>query len=57
ELMTKVSAGKGLEVAAPKFKWRKVSAVRDFPPRCSRATASDFELSRQIVVDQSNQGK
>ncbi|KAH1032265.1 hypothetical protein J1N35_044439 [Gossypium stocksii] len=56
EVMTEVLARKGPEVAAPKFKWRKVSAVQDFPPGCGRATASDFELSRQIAVDQSNQG-
>ncbi|KAG4170475.1 hypothetical protein ERO13_A12G149450v2 [Gossypium hirsutum] len=44
----------GIEV--PKFKRRKVLAVRDFPPGCGRGTTSDFELHRQIPVDQSSQG-
>ncbi|KAH1091931.1 hypothetical protein J1N35_019188 [Gossypium stocksii] len=47
----------GLVVSAPKFKRRKVSAVRDFSPGCRRVTASNFELCRQIAVDQSSQGK
>ncbi|KAH1031806.1 hypothetical protein J1N35_043980 [Gossypium stocksii] len=36
----------------PKLKRRKVSAVQDFPPRCGRGTTSNFELHRQIAVDQ-----
>ncbi|KAH1046785.1 hypothetical protein J1N35_037569 [Gossypium stocksii] len=42
---------------SPKFKRRRVSVVRDFPPGCGRVTASNLGLSRQIVVDQSSQGK
>ncbi|KAH1039182.1 hypothetical protein J1N35_040925 [Gossypium stocksii] len=44
-------------VSALKFKWRKVSAVWDIPRGCGRVTAPNIGLSRQIVVDQSSQGK
>ncbi|KAH1073340.1 hypothetical protein J1N35_025668 [Gossypium stocksii] len=37
---------------SPKFKRRKVSAVRDFPPGCGRRATTDLELYRQIKVDQ-----
>ncbi|KAH1039709.1 hypothetical protein J1N35_041452 [Gossypium stocksii] len=58
---SKKEMAKGLAVIelvafSPKFKWRRVSMVRDFPPRCGRVTASNFGLSRQIAVDQSSQG-
>ncbi|KAH1107610.1 hypothetical protein J1N35_011378 [Gossypium stocksii] len=43
--------------SSPKFKQRRVSVVRDFPPGCGRVTASYFGLSRQIAVDQSSQRK
>ncbi|KAH1083019.1 hypothetical protein J1N35_022780 [Gossypium stocksii] len=43
--------------ATPKFKWRKVLAVGDFLPRCGRGTALEFRLHRQIMVDQTSQGK
>ncbi|KAH1046782.1 hypothetical protein J1N35_037566 [Gossypium stocksii] len=36
----------------PKFKRRKVLAVRDFLPGCGRGATIDFELNRQIIVDQ-----
>ncbi|KAH1107551.1 hypothetical protein J1N35_011319, partial [Gossypium stocksii] len=36
----------------PKFKRRKVSAVRDFPPGCERGATVDFRLNRKITVDQ-----
>ncbi|KAH1098059.1 hypothetical protein J1N35_014980 [Gossypium stocksii] len=55
--MAKVSAEIERVVSTPKFKRRKVSAVRDFLRRCKRVTASNFRLSRQIAVDQSSQGK
>ncbi|KAH1073579.1 hypothetical protein J1N35_025907, partial [Gossypium stocksii] len=50
--LEKVASSNQFEEGAPKFKWRKVSAVRDFPPGCE----SDG-LSRQIAVDRSSQGK
>ncbi|KAH1129859.1 hypothetical protein J1N35_001237 [Gossypium stocksii] len=40
-----------------KFKRHKVSAVRDFSPRCGRVTASNLGLTKQIVVDHSSEGK
>ncbi|KAH1098066.1 hypothetical protein J1N35_014987 [Gossypium stocksii] len=55
--MAKVSAEFERVVSAPKFKRRKVSAVRDFLPGCGRVTAPNFGLSRQIAVDQFSQGK
>ncbi|KAH1073201.1 hypothetical protein J1N35_025529 [Gossypium stocksii] len=36
----------------PKFKRRKVSAVRDFSPGCRRGATTDLRLHSQIVVDQ-----
>ncbi|KAH1031203.1 hypothetical protein J1N35_043377 [Gossypium stocksii] len=36
----------------PKFKRRKVSAVRDFLPGCRRGATTDLRLNRQIAVDQ-----
>ncbi|KAH1122493.1 hypothetical protein J1N35_005653 [Gossypium stocksii] len=55
--MAKVSAEFERVVSAPKFKRRRVSVVRDFPPGCGRVTASNFGLCRKIVIDQSSQGK
>ncbi|KAH1097711.1 hypothetical protein J1N35_014632 [Gossypium stocksii] len=49
--MANVPAGYEHIAATPKFKWCKVSAVRDFLPGCERGTASDFALNRQITVD------
>ncbi|KAH1122032.1 hypothetical protein J1N35_005192 [Gossypium stocksii] len=43
-------------ISTPKFKRRRVSAVRDFSPGYRRVTASNFGLSRQIAIDQSSQG-
>ncbi|KAH1114445.1 hypothetical protein J1N35_007823 [Gossypium stocksii] len=40
-----------------KFKRRKVLAIRDFSPGCGRVTASNLDLRRQIVIDQSSPGK
>ncbi|KAH1064025.1 hypothetical protein J1N35_029012 [Gossypium stocksii] len=57
EVMARMPAEIERVVSAPKFKRQRVSAVRDFPPRCGRVTASDFGLIRQITVDQSSQGK
>ncbi|KAH1122043.1 hypothetical protein J1N35_005203 [Gossypium stocksii] len=36
----------------PKFKRRKVSAIRDFLPGCGRGVIANFRLNRQIAVDQ-----
>ncbi|KAH1082915.1 hypothetical protein J1N35_022676 [Gossypium stocksii] len=55
--MTMVPAGNGLIVPAPKFKQRKMSAIRDFPPGCGRITALSSRSSELIIVDQSTQGK
>ncbi|KAH1082661.1 hypothetical protein J1N35_022422 [Gossypium stocksii] len=42
--MANVPTGYEHLAATPKFKRRKVSAVRDFPPGCGRVTASKFGL-------------
>ncbi|KAH1107899.1 hypothetical protein J1N35_011667 [Gossypium stocksii] len=55
--MAKVSAEFERVVSAPKFKWHRVSAIRDFLPGCGRVTAPNIGLSTQITVDQSSQGK
>ncbi|KAH1082711.1 hypothetical protein J1N35_022472 [Gossypium stocksii] len=57
KVMAKVPAEIERVVSTPKFKRRRVSAVRDFPPRCGRVTASNFGLSRQITIYRSSQGK
>ncbi|KAH1097101.1 hypothetical protein J1N35_014022 [Gossypium stocksii] len=63
--MSKGSSGKvkamvlvdsGRVASAPKFKRRKVSAIRDFPPGCGRVTAPNFGSSELITVDRSGQG-
>ncbi|KAK5771888.1 hypothetical protein PVK06_048143 [Gossypium arboreum] len=54
--MEKGGSSREVGIEAPKFKRRKVSVVRDFSPGCRRGTTSDFELHRQITVDQSGQG-
>ncbi|KAH1047632.1 hypothetical protein J1N35_038416, partial [Gossypium stocksii] len=38
----RVSTGSALAVSTPKFKRRRVSAVRDFSQRCGRVTASNY---------------
>ncbi|KAH1039507.1 hypothetical protein J1N35_041250 [Gossypium stocksii] len=55
--MAKVLAMIERVASSPKFKWRKVSVVQDFPSGCGRVTVSNFGLNRQIAVDQSSQGK
>ena len=55
--MEKGGSSREVGIEAPKFKRRKVSAIQDFPPGCGRGTMSDFELHRQIAVNQSSQGK
>ncbi|KAK5836081.1 hypothetical protein PVK06_011830 [Gossypium arboreum] len=55
--MEKGGSSKEVGIEVPKFKLRKVSAVRDFPPGCGRGTMSDFELHWQIAIDQSSQEK
>ncbi|KAH1031592.1 hypothetical protein J1N35_043766 [Gossypium stocksii] len=57
KVMAKVLARYERVDATPKFKWRKVSVVWNFSPGCGRVTASNFGLCRQIIVDQSSQGK
>ncbi|KAH1046655.1 hypothetical protein J1N35_037439 [Gossypium stocksii] len=39
-----------LVVPASKFKGRRVSAARDFPPGCGRVAAPNFRSSKQIIV-------
>ncbi|KAH1056872.1 hypothetical protein J1N35_034937 [Gossypium stocksii] len=50
--MAKVTTGFEHVTTMPKFKQPKVSAIRDFPPRCGRGATTDLELNRQITVDQ-----
>ncbi|KAH1039825.1 hypothetical protein J1N35_041568 [Gossypium stocksii] len=50
--IAKVTTGFEHVTTMPKFKRRKVSAVRDFLPRCRRGATTDFGLNRQIVGDQ-----
>ncbi|KAH1090859.1 hypothetical protein J1N35_018116 [Gossypium stocksii] len=57
KVMANVLARYKRVAATLKFKRRKVSAVRDFPLRCERVTASNFGLCKRITVDQSCQGK
>ncbi|KAH1046746.1 hypothetical protein J1N35_037530 [Gossypium stocksii] len=40
-----------LAISTPKFKRRSVLAVRDFPPGCKRATASNYSLTIPAVRD------
>ncbi|KAK5802909.1 hypothetical protein PVK06_030541 [Gossypium arboreum] len=54
--MIVMPTGSGRVVSAPKFKRRRVSAVRDFLPGCGRVTAPNFVLIRQITVDRLSQG-
>ncbi|KAH1056212.1 hypothetical protein J1N35_034277, partial [Gossypium stocksii] len=39
-----VASGNQSEESASKFKWCKVSVVRDFPSGCGGVTASNFGL-------------
>ncbi|KAH1031498.1 hypothetical protein J1N35_043672 [Gossypium stocksii] len=55
--MAKVPAENVRIASTPKFKQRKLSDVRDFPPGCGRVTAPNFGLSELITVDRSGQGK
>ncbi|KAH1056274.1 hypothetical protein J1N35_034339, partial [Gossypium stocksii] len=57
KVLVKVSAECEHVVSTPKFKRHKVLTVRDFSPGCGRVTASNFDLSRQIAIDQSSPGK
>ncbi|KAH1107060.1 hypothetical protein J1N35_010828 [Gossypium stocksii] len=54
KVLAKVPAKFERVVSTPKFKRCKVSAVRDFLLGYGRATPSNFELSRQIAIDQSS---
>ncbi|KAH1082851.1 hypothetical protein J1N35_022612 [Gossypium stocksii] len=53
----RVSTGSALAVSTPKFKQRRVPAVRDFPLGCGRVTMSNYGLTRQITVDHHIEGK
>ncbi|KAH1114781.1 hypothetical protein J1N35_008159 [Gossypium stocksii] len=57
KVSAKVLAENERVASSPNFKQRRVSVVWDFLPGYGRVTASNFGLSRQIVVDQSSQGK
>ncbi|KAH1082774.1 hypothetical protein J1N35_022535 [Gossypium stocksii] len=57
KVMIVMPAENELVAPAPKFKRRRVSAVRDFPLGCGRVAAPNFGSSKQITVDQSSQGK
>ncbi|KAH1056451.1 hypothetical protein J1N35_034516 [Gossypium stocksii] len=50
--MANVTTGFEHVTTMPKFKPRKVSAIRGFLPKCGRGATVDFELNRQIAVDQ-----
>ncbi|KAH1073203.1 hypothetical protein J1N35_025531 [Gossypium stocksii] len=50
--MFKVTMGFEHVTTIPKFKRRKVSAVRDFLPGCGRGATTNHGLNRQITVDQ-----
>ncbi|KAH1082844.1 hypothetical protein J1N35_022605, partial [Gossypium stocksii] len=41
----------GLVAPAPKFKQRKVSAIRDFPLACDKVAAPITRLSEQATID------
>ncbi|KAH1056420.1 hypothetical protein J1N35_034485 [Gossypium stocksii] len=53
----RVSTGSALTVSTPKFKQRRVSPIRDFPSGYGRMTASNYDLTRQIAIDHSSEGK
>ncbi|KAH1122051.1 hypothetical protein J1N35_005211, partial [Gossypium stocksii] len=50
--MATVTTGFEHVTTIPKFKQRKVSAVRDFLPGCKRGATTDLRLHKQITVDQ-----
>ncbi|KAH1122040.1 hypothetical protein J1N35_005200 [Gossypium stocksii] len=50
--MANVTTGFEHVTTTPKFKRRKVSAIRDFSPGYGRGATTDFGLNRQIAVDQ-----
>ncbi|KAH1039176.1 hypothetical protein J1N35_040919, partial [Gossypium stocksii] len=52
----RASIGSALTVSTPKIKWCRVSVIRDFPRGCGRVTASNYGLTRQIIVDHSSEG-
>ncbi|KAH1056251.1 hypothetical protein J1N35_034316, partial [Gossypium stocksii] len=47
----RVPTKNGLVAPTPRFKQRKVSAVRDFPPGCSRVAAPITRPSEQATID------
>ncbi|KAH1122285.1 hypothetical protein J1N35_005445 [Gossypium stocksii] len=51
-----VPSGNRVVLSAPKFKRRRVSAVRDFLPGYERVTLWNFGLTRQIAVNRSSEG-
>ncbi|KAH1107846.1 hypothetical protein J1N35_011614 [Gossypium stocksii] len=55
KVMAKVPSKFERVASAPKFKQRKVSAIRDFPPGCDRIIVPNSRSSELITVDQSSQ--
>ncbi|KAH1039070.1 hypothetical protein J1N35_040813 [Gossypium stocksii] len=56
ERLGRASAEIKCVASAPKFKWRRVSVVWDFPLGCRRVAAPNSRSSKQIIVDRSSQG-
>ncbi|KAH1030889.1 hypothetical protein J1N35_043063 [Gossypium stocksii] len=54
--MTNMSTKYEHVITTPKFKRRKVSTVRDFPPGCGIGATADLGLNKQIAVDQGYSG-
>ncbi|KAH1073181.1 hypothetical protein J1N35_025509 [Gossypium stocksii] len=50
--MANVTIGFEHITTTPKFKRRKVPAIRDFSSGCRRGATTDFGLNRQVTVDQ-----
>ncbi|KAH1097336.1 hypothetical protein J1N35_014257 [Gossypium stocksii] len=51
-----VPVDSGRVASAPKFKRRKVSAIRDFLPGCGTVTTPNWGMSEFITVDRSSEG-
>ncbi|KAH1083032.1 hypothetical protein J1N35_022793 [Gossypium stocksii] len=57
KVMVVVSAENKLVALALKFKRRRVSMIRDFPPGCGRVATPNSGSSKQITIDRYSQGK
>ncbi|KAH1039553.1 hypothetical protein J1N35_041296 [Gossypium stocksii] len=52
KVMAMVPAENELVAPTPKFKWRRVSAVQDFPPRCGRWLHQTLDqVSKSQLID------